>query len=323
MRLFRVAACAALLPGALVSIDAGAQAFPVRPVRYLMPLPGGSETDIFARVLAKHLSEAWTQPVIVENRPGGGTTIATDLAAKAPADGHTILHGITSFGVNPSLYSRLPYDTLKDFSCITHVGNLYGVLLAHPSLPVKDVGELIKLAKARPGDLAYATGGAGTANHITSEALRAAARIELVHVPYKGTSQAIPDVLAGRVPLLATVLVEALPYVESKRLRVLATTNPKRAPSLPDVPTIGETVPSYQGGTGFWVLVTRSGAPSTALNRLNAEAVKAFQAPDVRKRLASADIEVVGSRPAQCDAFMREQVAVWGAIVRASGARVD
>jgi tripartite-type tricarboxylate transporter receptor subunit TctC len=323
MRLIRAAACAALLPGTLISIDAWAQAYPTRPVRYLMPLPAGSETDTFARVLGKQLSDAWTHQVIVENRPGGGTTIATDIAAKAPADGHTILHGITSFGVNPSLYSKLPYDTLRDFSCITHIGNLYGVLLAHPSLPVKGVGELIKLAKARPGDLSYATGGAGTANHITSEALRAAARIDLVHVPYKGTSQAIPDVLAGRVPLLATVLVEALPYIQSKRLRVLATTNPKRAPSLPDVPTIGETVPSYQGGTGFWVLVTRSGAPAAALSRLNAEAVKAFQAPDVRKRLASADVEVIASRPAQCDAFIREQVAVWGGIVKASGARVD
>jgi tripartite-type tricarboxylate transporter receptor subunit TctC len=318
-----IAAYAMGLAGALVAAEAAAQAFPSRPVRYLMPLPAGSETDTFARVLAKQLSDAWTHQVIVENRPGGGTTIATDLAAKAPPDGHTILHGITSFGVNPSLYSKLPYDTLKDFSCITHIGNLYGVLLAHPSLPVKSVGELIKLAKTRPGDLAYATGGAGTANHITSEALRAAARIDIVHVPYKGTSQAIPDVLAGRVPLLATVLVEALPYIESKRLRVIATTNPKRAPSLPDVPTIGETVPSYQGGTGFWVLVTRSGAPAAALNRLNAESVKAFSAPDVRKRLASADVEVVGSRPAQCDAFVREQVAAWGAVVRTSGARVD
>jgi tripartite-type tricarboxylate transporter receptor subunit TctC len=323
MRSMLIAACAMGLAGALVAAEAAAQAFPSRPVRYLMPLPAGSETDTFARVLAKQLSDAWTHQVIVENRPGGGTTIATDVAAKAPPDGHTILHGITSFGVNPSLYSKLPYDTLKDFSCITHIGNLYGVLLAHPSLPVKSVGELIKLAKTRPGDLAYATGGAGTANHITSEALRAAARIDIVHVPYKGTSQAIPDVLAGRVPLLATVLVEALPYIESKRLRVIATTNPKRAPSLPDVPTIGETVPSYPGGTGFWVLVTRSGAPAAALNRLNAEAVKAFSAPDVRKRLASADVEVVGSRPAQCDAFVREQVAAWGAVVRTSGARVD
>ena len=323
MRRIPMAACAAGLAGALMAAATAAQTFPSRPVRYLMPLPAGSETDTFARVLAKQLSDTWAHQVIVENRPGGGTTIATDLAAKAPADGHTILHGITSFGVNPSLYSKLPYDTLKDFSCITHIGNLYGVLLAHPSLPVKNVAELIKLAKARPGDLSYATGGAGTANHITSEALRAAARIDLVHVPYKGTSQAIPDVLSGRVPLLATVLVEALPYIESKRLRVLATTNPKRAPSLPDIPTIGETVPSYQGGTGFWVVVTRAGAPAATLNRLSGEMVKAFQAPDVRKRLAAADVEVTGSRPAQCDAFIREQVSVWGAVVKASGARVD
>jgi tripartite-type tricarboxylate transporter receptor subunit TctC len=308
---------------ATIAADAAAQAFPARPVRYLMPLPAGSETDLFARVLAKHLGDAWGQQVIVENRPGGGTTIATELAAKAPADGHTFLHGITAFGVNPSLYARLPFDTLKDFSCITHIGNLYGVLLAHPQFPVKSVAELIKLARARPGEVAYATGGAGTANHIAAEALRLAGKIDIVHVPYKGTGQALPDVLAGRVPLLATVLVEVVPYIQSKKLKVIAATSPKRAPSLPDVPTIGETLPGYRPGTGFWTLVTRAGAPAATLNKFHADAVKAFQAPEVRARLASADIEIVGSRPGECDAFLREQVSVWGALVKASGARVD
>ena len=253
------------MSGLAAAGDAAAQSFPARPVRYIMPLPAGSETDIFARVLAKHLAESWGQPVLVENRPGGGTTIATEAAAKAPPDGHVFMHAITSLGINATLYPKLSYDTLKDFACITQIGNLYSVLLAHPSFPAKSVADLVKLAKARPGDISYATGGAGTANHIATEALRAAAGINIVHVPYKGTSQAVLDVLPGRVPLLGTVLVEALPYIQTGKLRVIATTNPKRAPSLPDVPTVGETLPSYRAGTGFWAVITRAGTPPAVL----------------------------------------------------------
>ena len=319
----RSAVLLGVLLGAHIGSEPGAQSFPTRPVRYIMPLPAGSETDLFARVLAKQLGDTWSQQVIVENRPGGGTTIATEVAAKSPPDGHSVLHAITNFGINATLYARLPYDTLKDFSCITHIGNLYGVLLAHPSFPVKNVTELVKLARSRPGDISYATGGSGTSNHIAAEALRLAGGINIVHVPYKGTSLAIPDVLSGRVPLLATVLVEAVPYIQSGKLRVIATTSPKRPPSLPDVPTIRETLPNYQPGTGFWALVTRVGTPAAALNKLNTDIVRSLQAPDVKARLAAADIEIVGSRPEQCDAFIREQVEVWGKIVKASGARVD
>ncbi len=307
----------------LAVVDTGAQTFPARPVRLIMPLPGGSETDVFARVLAKQLSEMWSQQVLVENRPGAGTTIATDLVAKAPADGHTFLHAITPFGVNPALYAKLPYDTLKDFSCITHIGNLYGVLAAHPSFPAKSIADLISLAKAHPGDIAYATGGSGTTNHILAEALRAAAGINIVHVPYKGSSLAALDVLPGRVPLLSTVLVEAMPYLQSGKLRPLGVTSPKRAPSLPNVPTIGETLRNYQAGTGFWVIVTRAGTPAPIMGRLNADIVKALQTAEVQARLKSADIELVASRPEQCDAFLREEVGVWAKVVKASGAKVD
>ncbi|HKA41424.1 MAG TPA: tripartite tricarboxylate transporter substrate binding protein [Burkholderiales bacterium] len=309
--------------GVLIAAEAAAQSFPGRPVRYLMPLPAGGETDVFARVLAKQLSEYWGQQVIVENRPGGGTTIATELAAKAPPDGYTMLHAITPFSVNATLYEKLPYDTVRDFACITHIGNLYGVLAAHPSFPARTLTDLIRLAKARPGAISYATGGSGTSNHITAEAMRAAAGIDIVHVPYKGTSLAVLDVLPGRVPLLSTVLVEAIPYIQSGKLKVIATTSPRRAPSLPDVPTIGETLPGYHAGTGFWALVTRAGVPPATLGGLNADIVKALHAPDVRARLAQADIEIVGSKPGECDAFLREQVAVWGKIVKTSGARVD
>lgn len=301
----------------------GAQGFPARAVRYIMPLPAGSETDVFARTLARQLGDNWNQQVVVENRPGGGTTIGSDIVAKAPADGYTLLHAITAHAINATLYARLPYDTQKDFSCVTQIGNLYGLLLSHPSFPARNVTQLIQLAKARPGEITYATGGSGTANHIAAEALRLAADIRIMHVPYKGASQAILDVLPGRVPLLATILAEAVPYIQSGKLRVIAGTNAKRAPSLPEVPTISETLPTYRAGAGIWSIVTRAGTPPAVLGKLNADIVKALQTPDVRARLAQADIEIVGSRPEQCDVFLREQTAVWGAIVKASGARVD
>lgn len=313
----------AVLLTVLASNNSAAQVFPARTVRYMMPLPAGGETDFFARALARQLSEGWPHPVVVENRPGGGTTIGADVVAKSAADGHTLLHAITAHAITATLYGKLPYDPHKDFSCVTQIGNLYGLLLTHPSFPAKNVQELIQLAKSRPGEIAYATGGSGTANHIAAEALRVAASINIQHVPYKGSSQAILDVLPGRVPVLATVLVEAAPYIQSGKLRAIASTSPKRAPSLPNVPTVSESLPAYRGGVIFWAVVTRAGTPQTVLNKLNTDIVKALQAPEVRGRLIQADIEIVGSRPEQCDTFLREQISVWGALVKTSGARVD
>lgn len=320
----RLTLCAIFFAAAWsAACDAGAQGYPARPVRYILPLPAGSETDVFARVLAKQLSDSWGQPVVVENRPGGSTIIAAEVAAKSPPDGHTFVHAITAHAINPTLYPRLPYDTLKDFSCITQIGNLYGVLLAHPSFPANSIADLVKLAKARPGEITYATGGSGTFNHIAAEAIRATAGIDIVHVPYKGGSLAALDVVPGRVPLLATVLVEAIPFIQAGKLKVIATTSPRRAPALPDVPTVSESLPAYRAGSGFWALVTRAGTPLPVINKLNADVLKAMQAEEVSKRLALADIEPVASAPGQCDAFLREQISVWGAIVRTSGARVD
>lgn len=316
----------AVSAGVLLEIcaaGAGAQSFPNRPVRYIMPLPAGSETDLFARVLARELANGWSQQVIVDNRPGAGTTIGTDIAAKAAADGHTMLHAIGAHAVNPALYARLSYDTLMDFACITQIGNIYAVLVAHPSLPVKNVEELIALAKAQPGKIVYATGGSGTPNHINSEALRLVADIDIVHIPYKGSSLALQDLLPGRVPLLATVVVEALPYIRSGKVRPIVVTNPKRAPSLPDVPTVHESLPAYRSGTGFWALLARAGTPLAVLKQLHSDVIKAMQATALRERLAQMDIEPVGSTPAQCDAFLRAQVEIWVGLVRASGARVD
>ena len=314
--------CAAVALAAVPS-ESAAQAFPSRPVRYILPLPAGQETDVFARVFARRLGEGWGQQVIVDNRPGGGTVIGTDAAAKAAPDGYTLMHALTSHGINPTLRGRLPYDTLKDFACITQIGSFNGVLIAHPSFPARSTKELIALAKAQPGRIVYATGPVGTTNHILGEALRVAAGIDIGHVPYKGGGPAIQDLVAGHVPLVANVILEALPYIRSGKARAIAVTGPTRAASLPDVPTVGESLAGYSPGTSFWVLLTRAGTPDAIVRQLNADALKAMQAADVRERFAQMDIEPAGSAPAQCDAFLREQIAVWGRIVKASGARAD
>jgi tripartite-type tricarboxylate transporter receptor subunit TctC len=317
-----LAVCATLLLG-IYATEPAAQSFPARPVRYIMPFPAGSETDILARVLARQLTDGWGQQVIVDNRPGGGTVIGTALAAKATPDGYTLMHAFAPHAINATLYTKLPYDTLKDFACITQIGNLYGVLIAHPSFPAKSVAELIALAKMQPGKIVYATGVLGSITHIAGEALRMAAGIDIVHVPYKGAGPAIQDLLAGRVPLVSTVVVEALPFIRSGKVRPVAVTSPKRSPSLPDVPTVGESLPAYQSGTGFWALLTRAGTPAAVIKQINADVLKAMQTTSVRERMVQIDIEPVGSTPTQCDAFLRMQVKLWGGVVRASGAKVD
>ena len=323
MRRLHLAVWVCLLPGTWAAAPVAGQSFPVRPVRYVLPLPAGQETDVFARVMANRLGEIWGQQVIVDNRPGGGTVIGTDVVAKAQPNGYTLLHAITSHAVNATLYARLPYDTLNDFACVTQMGSFSGVLIAHPSFPAKTVPELIALAKSQPGKIVYGTGPIGTSNHILGEAFRIAAGIDIGHVPYKGGGPAIQDLVAGRVPLVGNVVLEALPFIRSGKARAIAVTGPRRTASLPDVPTISESLSNYRPGTAFWVLVTRAGAPSDVMKQLHATALKAMQAPDVRERIAQMDIEPVGSTPARCDAFLREQVAVWGKIVRASGARAD
>ena len=329
MRQARFAASAAMLLVVLASAGAGAQspstgsgqAFPARPVRYVMPLPAGQETDVFARILARRLSEGLGQNVIVDNRPGGGTVIGTDLAAKAAPDGYTLVHVLTAHAINPTLQPKLPYDTLKDFACVSHLGNFSSVLVAHPSFPAKNLADLVRLAQAQPGKFVYATGPIGTTNHILGETLNVAAGIRLQHIAYKGGGPAVQALLAGDVPLVANVVLEMLPYIRTGRVRTIAVMGPKRTASLPDVPTIGESLPAYKSGASFWALVTRAGTPAAVIKRLNADVAKAMQAADVRERVAQMDIEAIASTPAQCEAFLRAEIKTWGSIVRASGAK--
>lgn len=321
--IFRAAVVCAPLMGGLYTVEPGAQSFPTRPVRYIMPLPAGLETDAFARLVARQLRNIWGQQVVVDNRPGGGTVIGTAVGATTAPDGYTLMHAITTHAVNPTLVRKLPYDTLKDFACITQFGNLYGVLIAHPSFPATNLAELIALAKAQPGNIVYATGPVGNSSHINTEALRIVAGIDIVPVHYKGARPALQDLVSGRVPLVSTVITETLPFIRSGKVRPIAVTSPKRSPSLPDVPSVGESLPTYQSGTAFWALLTRSGTPATIVQKLNADVLKAMRATEVRERMAQMDVEPVGSTPRQCDEFLREQANRWGGLVRAARVRAD
>jgi tripartite-type tricarboxylate transporter receptor subunit TctC len=323
MQPITVAVCSGLLLGLLAATGPHAQSFPSRPVRLIMPLPAGQETDAFARLVARQLTDAWGQQVVVDNRPGGGTVIGTAVFAAAAPDGYTLMHVITAHAVNPTFVPKLPYDTLKDFTCITQFGNLYGVLVAHPSFPAKSVQELIALTRAQPGKIVYGTGPVGNSSHINTEALRIAAGIDIAPVHYKGAGPAMLDLVAGRLPLVSTVLLETLPFIRSGKVRAIAITNPKRSPSLPDVPAVGESVPAYRSGTAFWALLTRAGTPAAIVKKLNADVLKAMQTAELRERMAQMDVEPVGSTPAQCDAFLRAQIETWGSIVRASGAKAS
>jgi tripartite-type tricarboxylate transporter receptor subunit TctC len=321
MKSIRIAAAMGIALAALFASGTGAQNFPTRPVRYILPLPAGGETDVIARMIARRFGEGLGQNVIVDNRPGGGTVIGTAVAAAAPPDGHTLLHAVTAHAVNPTLHAKLPYDTLKDFACVTQFSSFSSVLIAHPSFPAKSVAELIKLAKAQQSNIVYGTGPIGTTNHILGEAINATAGIKLQHVAYKGGGPAIQDLLAGYIPLVANVVVETLPYIRAGRVRPIAVMGPKRTTSLPDVPTVSESLPGYQSGASFWVLLARAGTPAAVLKRLNADVVNAMRASEVRERFVQTDMETIGSTPAQCEAFLREQIQTWGKIVRASGAR--
>lgn len=321
MKTNRLGALIGVLLGALCASATLAQSFPTRPVRYILPLPAGGETDGIARRIARRFGEGLGQNVIVDNRPGGGTVIGTAVAAAAPSDGYTLLHAVTSHAVNPTLHAKLPYDTLRDFACITQFSSFSSVLIAHPSFAAKNISELIALAKAQPGRLVYGTGPIGTTNHILGEALNLVAGIKVQHVAYKGGGPAIQDLLAGHIPLVANVVVETLPYIRAGRVRPIAVMGPKRTASLPDVPTVSESLSGYRSGAAFWVLLTRAGTPAPIVRKLHADVLKATQAPEVRERFVQTDMEMVGSTPAQCDAFLREQVKTWGSIVRASGAK--
>ena len=294
---------------------------PTRPVKLISPLLAGGATDAIVRPIALRLAELWGQPVVVENRPGGGTIIGTQAVAQAAPDGHTFGVAISALTINPSLRSDLPYDSFRDITPVTQIGRITSVLVAHPSLPASDVKELIALARAKPGSISWASLGVGTAGHITGELLRKRAGIDIVHVPFNGSSAAYREILPGRVPVGFVVLESALPHIKAGKLKALALTDPQRSKLHPQIPVIGEAMPGlgYEGVFGF---IAPPGLPPDVLRGLHADIVKVLAEPEVRKHLEQQSMDMVASTPTEFSTVIRREVEHWKQAVKESGADV-
>jgi tripartite-type tricarboxylate transporter receptor subunit TctC len=313
---------ASLLLAACCGGGALAQEFPQKTVRFIVPFPPGGATDGLARILAERMTEAWRQQVVIDNRAGAGGNIGADLAAKAPADGHTIIIVGLSHAANLSLYSRLSYHPVRDFAPVSQVVSIHTFLVSHPSLPVKSVKELLALAKASPGSLNYASGGNGSSPHMAMELFKSLAKVDLVHVPYKGT-QSVIGILRGEAALLFENLISVGAHVQSGKLRALAVGSSKRSSALPDVPTVAEAgVPGYDMVLWFGVLAP-TGTPAGAVNAIHREIVNTAKAPDVRSRLAAQGADLVATAPGEFDAFIKSEIAKWARVVKENGLKVD
>lgn len=313
--------CAA---GLVFALSAIAQTYPTKPIRMIVPFPPGGGVDGAARVLSQKLSDALGQQVVIDNRGGSGGVIAAELAAHAAPDGYTIFFGgSASHGITPHLYRHLPYDAVKDFSPIIAVGMTPYILVVHPSVPAHSVKELIALAKAHPGTLNYASAGNGSTLHLTGEMFKTMAGVNIVHVPYKGAAPALNDLLSGSVQMTFNPAVVILPHVKTGRLRALAVTSARRTRLAPDLPTIAESgVPGFEA-TGWYGLLGPRAMPQEIVTRLNAEVERALAEKQFVERYAVLGIEPIGGTPASFAAFIRSELAKWGKVARASGARID
>jgi tripartite-type tricarboxylate transporter receptor subunit TctC len=306
----------------LVVLVGTAHAFPTKPVRLIVPFPPGGATDIIGRLVAGKMQEVWGQPVLVENRPGAGTVLGTDLVAKSPADGHTLGVVVTAHVINPSLRQNMPYDTLKDLAAVSQVSVQHLVIAAHPSLEANNIAELIALAKKNPGKLGYATPGSGTAMHLSIEMLKTQAGIDLVHVPYKGGALAQQDVMGARVPILLDVLYAVQPLIDSGKIKVIALLSPTRPASAKQYGVVAETLPEVSA-LSMVGLVAAGGTPRELVQRISSDVGRAVKSSDLTARMTQLGMEPVGSTPAEFDALIRAEIEKWSRVVRVSGAKAD
>jgi tripartite-type tricarboxylate transporter receptor subunit TctC len=310
--------------GAFVAGAALPQDYPSRPIRIIVPFPAGGTADLLARQIGQTMSEALRQQVVIENRTGAGGNIGADLAAKSKPDGYTLLMGtVSTHAINPNLYPRIPYDPVKDFAPVTMVAKMPNLLVVHPSVPAKNVAELIALAKARPGALAFASAGNGTSQHLSGELFKKMAGVDMIHVPYKGNAPAVTDLVGGQVQVMFDNIPVSLQQVRAGKLRPLAVTGPLRSPVLPGLPTLAEAALPGYSITSWFGLYVPSGTSPQIIERLNREANKALANAQFRRRLSDQGIEPAGGTPGQFADFMRAELVKWGKIVRESGARVE
>lgn len=306
------------------SLAQGSSAFPSKTIRYIVPYPAGGPLDVVARMLAQKVGPKLGQQVIVDNRPGAGGGIGADLVAKAPADGHTLLMGaVATHAINPHLYRKLPYDAIRDFTPVTLVTQVPNVLVVHPSLPVRSVGDLIRIAKSRPGALSFGSGSTGSAGHLAGELFKVLAQVDMVHVPYKGAAPAVADLLGGQIHLMFDNLASALPHVKAGRLRAVAVTTEQTSPRVPELPTISAAgLKGFDVSTWFGVFAP-AGLPQGVLERVHGEFSAALGQTDVKAALGNLGAEPAALTPAQFTAFVKREFDKYSEVVRASGARVD
>ena len=321
MRLLTLCLAISLIPA--VPLAAFAQAYPAKPVRLVLGFPPGSAVDVVGRIFAAKLGEAVRQTVVVENRPGAGSNIAAEAVVRAPADGYTLFMGSIANTINASLYKSLPFDFGRDLTAISGIASLPNLLVVHPSMPVHSVRELIATAKARPNDILFGSSGNGTSPHLSAVLFGSMAGVKIVHVPYKGSPEAVTDLVAGRTQMMFAPASTALPFVRSGKLRALATSTAKRAAIMPDLPTVDEA-----GVTGFetslwFALYAPEATPKDIIGRLNGAAAQALNDADLKQKFAAQGIDPFGGTVAQTADFTRAEIAKWAKVVRESGARLD
>jgi len=316
---------ATIVAGAALGLSPGAlgQSYPTKPIKIVVPFAVGGIADTFARVIAQKVTEAWGQPVVVENKAGAGGNIGADLVAKSPPDGYTLVMGsIGTHAVNPHLVKNMPYDAQKDFVPIAHVLEAEGLLVVNPSVAAKSVPELIAAAKSQPGKLSYASAGVGTASHLAGELFKIMAGVDMTHVPYKGNSPAITDVMGGQAQMIFATMPTVIQQAKAGRLRPIAVIGAARAKAVPDIPTVAETLPGFE--VGNWVgLFAPAGTPPEIVKRWNAEVQKIMTSADVEPRLEAEGARFVPTTPESFAAFQRSESARWGKMIREAGIKVE
>lgn len=322
----RILAAALGLAAAMMAGGAFAQsaAFPNRPIKFIVPFSAGGAADVLSRVVGQHVSESLGQPVVTENRPGAGGAIAAEFVARSPADGYTLFVGSTGpLAINKSLYSKLSYDPAKDFAAVSLAVLVQNVLVLNPKVPAAKVSDLLAMARAKPGAMTYASSGNGTSLHLAGELFKTMAKVQLVHVPYKGGAPAITDLIGGQVDMMFAVLPDAMPHIRAGKLKAIAVAGSSRSRSLPDLPTVSEAgVPGFEA-SAWYGFVAPAQTPPEIVHKLNAAINAALARADVQERLAGLGFEVVGSTPEQFKAKIDSEIAKWAPVVQASGARAD
>jgi len=299
-----------------------AQAWPVKPVRMIVPIAGGGSTDAIARLVGTRLGEAWGQTVLVENRPGGSTMIGAEVVARATPDGYTMLMATAAFPANFSLFRKVPYK-LADFAPVSNVAESPNVLAVHPSVPAKNVKELIALLRSRPGQINYGSGGVGGSTHLAAELFKLLAKVDVTHIPYKGGGPAVTDLLGGQISMIFGNLPAVLPHVKSGRINVLAIASAKRSPTMPDLPTMDEAgVRGFEASTWAGLLMP-AGTPQPIIDRFYADLQKIYAQPDMKQRMATGGFEAIGSSPKEFAAYLELEVARWEKVIRVAGIKAE